>query len=256
MMNRLLAINVGNARVGLGLFDLSDAGPVPDPKYASAVPAPSAERFAPYLPDGADPDAVLLLSVNPAGAALVADWVRERFGVDPLLFPRDIPAPIANRYEPPVAVGADRLANAAAAYAELRAACIVVDAGTAVTVDAVSAEGAFQGGAILPGAVLMARALTEGTALLPELELAGTESAIGRSTAAAMSSGVLRGLAGAIDRLIADAREELGGAEHVLITGGDAERLRGLTATRMDHRPHLGLAGLALAYRGRDEARE
>ena len=158
-----------------------------------------------------------------------------------------------NRCQPPEAVGADRLANAVAAYDELRATCLIVDAGTAATIDAVSAGGpAFLGGSILPGIGLAAHALAKGTALLPSLAVRELGPAIATSTTAAITSGVARGLAGAVDRLVSDMATELGGCEHVILTGGDADRLAGLCNTPMALRPLLTLRGLALAWLARD----
>ena len=247
-MGALLTVNVGNTRVGLGLFDLAPAARVPQPVSAGSFPLPKGQAFSPEFRPAESVEAAVVASVNPACDAAIAGWIDREFGIEPRRFPQQVPSPLENRCEKPEAVGADRLANAVAAREMFGAACIIVDAGTAVTVDAVSAEGAFLGGAIFPGVALSARALAEGAALLPKLDITGPGAAIGRSTAAAAASGTLRGLAGAIDRLIRDIGEELGGCEHVIATGGDSDRLVRLCETRMDVDPHLALAGLAVAY--------
>jgi len=249
-VSALLAVSIGNTRVGLGVF----AGPAvegpPLPDVTVSVPLPQGGAFSPEFEAGTAVDAAVVASVNPPATAPVLDWIAASFDVDPLLFPRDLPPGLANRCDPPDAVGADRLANAVAAYDEFRTTCIVVDAGTAITVDVVSADGpAFLGGAILPGPALAARALSQGTALLPELALTDTAAAVGASTAAAVSSGVLRGLAGAADRLISDIRDEVGICEHTVVTGGDADWLMRYCEAMLAARPHLTLSGLAAAYR-------
>ena len=194
-------------------------------------------------------DAAIVASVNPPCERPVLEWIAERYGVEALHFPADVPLPMKNLCQPPEAAGADRLANAVAAYDEFKADCVIVDVGTAATVDAVSASGpAFLGGSILPGAGLAAHALAKGTALLPNLAVREPGPAIATSTTGAITSGVARGLAGAVDRLVSDMADELGGCEHVLLTGGDADRLALLCKTPMIARPHLALQGLALAW--------
>lgn len=247
-MRALLAVTIGNTRLGLGCFELPAPAHPRRPAWAAWLPLPRTRSFNPRLPPCEGVEAVVLASVNPQHSAAVTSWILRRFGLRPLTFPDDVRPPITNRCRPPGAVGADRLAAAVAAWSEFRSACIIIDAGTAVTVNAVSADGAFIGGAILPGAALAAEALAAGTALLPSVKARASPRAIGRSTRAAISSGTLRGLAGAVDRLVADFRRELPGAEHVVITGGDAGLLARFCRTPMCHRPSLVLCGLAVSY--------
>lgn len=248
-MGSFLAVSIGNTRVGLGVFDLSAGGALPRPGTAGSFPLPQSKPFSPPFQPGQPVGAAVVASVNPPCEGPVLEWIEREFGAKPLCFPRDVPAPIENRYDPADALGADRLANAIAASEELEETCLVVDAGTAMTVDAVSADGPeILGGAILPGIALSAAALSRGTALLPVFEITDMGPAIGTSTRTAMSSGVLRGLAGAIDRLVADIWKELGADTPVLATGGDASRFAALCTTDMQVRPHLTLVGLAVAY--------
>ena len=251
-MSSLLAANIGNTRVTLGIFQIPCQSTV-DPCLAHSCPVPTGASFTPpFLPD--EPvDAAILASVNPAHDKTVAKWIVNSFGIKPLRFPQDVPFVLTNQYEPPESAGADRLANALAAYDEFHSACIIVDAGTAVTIDALSADGAFQGGAILPGIELAAGALAQGTALLPRPDVQDPGPGIPNSTRTAIAAGVLRGTAGAVDRLAADIARELGGCRHFIVTGGDAERLRNLCTTPLAPRPHLTLSGLALAYTRRGQ---
>src|SRR5262249_59123408 len=99
---------------------------------------------------------------------------------------------------------------------------IVVDLGTATTVDVVGADGAFLGGAILPGIELGARALASGTAQLPAIDVAGLPLAIGRDTPSAIASGLVFGHLGAVRELVARMRADTLGNAHVVITGGGA----------------------------------
>lgn len=247
-MDALLAVNIGNSRVGLGLFDLARSrAPLPRPDSATSVPVGDPDEFSPDFETDAEPTACVLASVNPRVEAAVVGWTRARFGVPVRRFPDDVPAPCPSAYRPPESAGADRLANAVAAFAEQRRACIVVDAGSAITVDAVADDGTFLGGAILPGPVLAARALASQTALLPECEPRDEGAPIGASTGEAIRSGILRGAAGAVDRLVADVGAELGGGPPAVLTGGAAPILQRLCRTEWVVRPHLTLSGLALA---------
>ncbi len=253
-MNALLAANIGNTRVAVGLFELPAASALLSPSITASFPAPD-DTFIAELEADASVEAAVFASVNPRATRAVTEWIAERFGVVPAAFPAEVPLPMENRCEPPEAVGADRLANAVAALRESGGPCLIVDAGTAVTVDAVSAEGpAFLGGAILPGMGLAAHSLAKGTALLPNLAVGEPGPAIGTSTSAAMTSGVVRGLAGAVDRLLADMCEELHGCPQIFLTGGEGPKLERLCRTPMTARPFLSLSGLAAAWQARAAA--
>jgi type III pantothenate kinase len=147
----------------------------------------------------------------------------------------------------PEGVGQDRLANALAAYLRVKGAVVVVDFGTAITVDAVSAEGAFLGGAILPGARIAAAALADRTALLPPIDLEGPSIVPAPSTEDAIRAGLLRGAAGAVDRLVEETREALSSQAPVIGTGGEARLIAPLTKTVREIEPALTLEGLVRA---------
>jgi len=158
--------------------------------------------------------------------------------------------PVAVRVDAPDRVGIDRLCAAAAAAAVAPGRpVVVVDCGTATTVDLVSPTGEFLGGAILPGPTLLARALAEGTSRLPEvaaLDSAPPPALPGRSTQAAIAAGVGWGMRGAVARLVAEARAALGGDADVLLTGGSAGVVRDALPGAVEA-PDLVLAGIALA---------
>lgn len=151
----------------------------------------------------------------------------------------------------PGRVGIDRVAAAAAARFVKPAdrAAVVVDCGTAITVDMVSTAGAFLGGAILPGPLLMARALADGTSRLPAVTALGggqVPTLPGRSTEEAIAAGIGLGIRGAVARLVAEARAALGEPAVTILTGGAA----GAVADALPDAlvvPDLVLAGIALA---------
>ena len=151
----------------------------------------------------------------------------------------------------PHRVGIDRLAAAAAAGLVRRPGrgVVIVDGGTAATVDLVSASGAFLGGAILPGPALMARALAEGTSLLPAVAALEQETPPvmpGRSTQDAIAAGIGWGIRGAIARLVEEARASIGVEADVILTGGWRGVVRDALPGAIEM-PELVLAGIALA---------
>lgn len=151
----------------------------------------------------------------------------------------------------PETVGVDRLLAAGAAFRRVGSSVIVVDAGTALTVDLVSAAGCFLGGTIAPGLKAMASALASGTSLLPEVDLTAPASAVGRDTPECIRAGVVFGAAGAVDRVVEELIDNAEGAPRVLLTGGDARFLSPYLRTSHDFEPDLVLRGLAYAFRKR-----
>jgi type III pantothenate kinase len=150
------------------------------------------------------------------------------------------------RVKSPAAVGADRLAGALSAHRRFGAS-VVVDFGTAVTVNAVSAKGEFLGGAILPGAALAAGALGAGTARVRVGAPGKPVRPPGRSTAEAVAAGTIFGLAGAVDRLVDETLSALGGRAALVATGGGAELIAPLCRRKFRRLPNLVLEGLAIA---------
>ncbi len=124
------------------------------------------------------------------------------------------------RIDNPHEVGADRLVNAVAAYERVKDTCVVVDFGTAITYDAVSAAGEYLGGIISPGAEISIDALYERAAKLPKVELAAPRGLIGKSTVDAIRSGIVFGFAAQVDGFVRRLRDELGPSTTVIATGG------------------------------------
>lgn len=249
-----VAVDIGNSRIKFGLFDSFDSGPLPAPTRTFGIAGDSGDLaqldgwLRPY-----DVTSVKwrIASVNRPATTRLVDFLRERGAQHQtrLLCAADLPleVPLAH----PDRVGIDRLAGAVAANV-LRApnqAVAIVDLGTAITVDLLSAAGAFVGGAILPGIGMSARALHEFTDLLPLLNMeALTEppAAVGTSTLDAMRSGLYWGAIGAARELIAQFERGLGQSPQVFLTGGAAANVAGLVAPGAVYVPHLVLQGIAL----------
>jgi type III pantothenate kinase len=153
------------------------------------------------------------------------------------------------RYDNPHEIGADRIANAVAAYDRVRDACIVVDFGTAITYDVVSAAGEYLGGIITPGAEISIDALYARAAKLPKVELALPRALIGKSTVDAIRSGIVFGFAAQVDGIVRRLRGELGSTTRVIATGGLAELLVPFVRETVDEVDDLlTLTGLRLIW--------
>jgi type III pantothenate kinase len=153
------------------------------------------------------------------------------------------------RIDNPREVGADRLVNAVAAYHRIQNTCVVVDFGTAITYDAVSAAGEYLGGIITPGAEISIDALYERAAKLPKVELAEPRSLIGKSTVDAIRSGIVYGFAGQVEGIVARLRVELGQDTSVIATGGLAGALVPFIRETIDEVDEfLTLKGLQLIW--------
>jgi type III pantothenate kinase len=152
-------------------------------------------------------------------------------------------------YDEPRQLGADRWA----ALAGARAMCpdsgaIVVDAGTAITIDALSAQGQHIGGVILPGVRLMRRALGEGTARIGSVG-GGAVDLETHNTAGAVATGTVLGAAAAVDGVVADYAQKLGSQARLLLTGGESALLLGQVESEFEFVPDLVLRGLCIAAR-------
>jgi type III pantothenate kinase len=255
----LLAVDVGNSRVKGGLFaaGATDALPVCRQAVSAAVsqslPWAVLRQFvAAHGPVSGG----VVAGANPAGVSRVLDdWPED--WPPPLRLASRAELPLAVRVPAPDRVGIDRLLNAVAVnrVREADRPAIVVDSGTATTVDLIDADGAFRGGAILPGFELAARSLNQYTALLPLLDLADLAQAppngLGTDTTSALCSGLLWGHVGTVRELVArlsGAATELGSAAEpqLLLTGGGGAVLRPEFPSAR-YEPHLPLQGLVIA---------
>jgi type III pantothenate kinase len=178
----------------------------------------------------------IIAGVQPARIQAIMAWLKERTASVHLLKSHQ-ELPIQIEVEHPEKVGMDRLLNAVAANRRRQdnVAAILIDAGTAVTVDYVDGKGVFRGGTIFPGFRLMTTSLHEHTALLPLIDLDEAVTAPGTSTAHAIQAGVFFAVLGGIERIINEYQHHYSAAHEIYLTGGDAKAL----ASRL--RPHVHL---------------
>lgn len=200
-------------------FALGDAAGLIDWRRVLATSDVSLESLV-ILTADVEFSAVIVCSVVPAKAAILKDFFEPRW---PLHFlGHDSPLGMRIDYPQPAQIGADRLANAAGVLARHGVPAIVVDFGTAVTFDVISAQPAYCGGAIAPGLGAISGYLPQKTALLPAIELEEPASAIGKSTVHAMQAGAVFGYRGLVKEIIGRICMELSGRPRIIATGGDA----------------------------------
>jgi type III pantothenate kinase len=248
----LLAVDVGNTQTHLGAFDGERL--IEHWRFQTRSGATGdelAERIAGLLALDemglADLDAVCVSSVVPPLGTQYEQLTERYFTAGFLAIRPGVRTGMPIRIDNPLEVGADRLVNAVAAYERFGGACIVVDFGTGINFDAVSAEGDYLGGAIAPGLEISLTALVERAARIPRIELTEPETAIGRSSAGAIQSGVVFGFAGMIDGVIRRMEEELGEVS-LLATGGLAATVVPFTETIDEVDELLTLTGLRLLW--------
>lgn len=189
---------------------------------------------------------VVCCSVVPAIAFAFEQYVRA-YLTDELLFVNAaVSLGITVATTNPDETGADRIVNAASAWHSLRGPVIVVDAGTATKIDAVSATGALLGGAIAPGLGLSIESLARRAAQLSAVPLQTPRHVIGQNTVTAVQSGVVRGHISMIDGTVRAMQEELGADAPVLLTGGFSSLIASDITTPVDVRPNLTLDGLRI----------
>lgn len=245
----LLAVSVGNTRTRVGAFVRGELCEVSTyrndrlDRIASAI-----EQANGALADLEDAH-VLISSVNPRIVDEVIALLKKHTEREVYRVEQDIPIPIGRQLDPEALVGEDRLLNAAAAFHKLGQACVVVDAGTAMTIDYVDGAGTFHGGAIVPGAQLMLDALTQRTALLPDVEFKKPDELIGHNTTQAMLTGVFYGMRGIVRSVTEAYAVQTGQYPIVVATGGDAQVL--FRDDEFVNRviPDLGLQGIAITLR-------
>lgn len=252
----VLAVNVGNTRVQYAVYASGEH----DARAGSADALPldamdeAASRLGALAASIEDEDnaCVVIASTNARASNDLFDRLSSSVGGAPGVFRigQELAIPLQHRLETPETTGQDRLLNALAAHQVMRQATVVVDAGTALTVDFIDGEGTFEGGAIACGSRMMLRALHEHTSALPEVELDHPgEDPFGRSTRGAMLRGAVWGINALVRGLVERYALAYEAYPSVVVTGGDAELVFGGDETIDRIVPDLTLRGIAMAAR-------
>jgi type III pantothenate kinase len=256
----LLAVDVGNTNVTFALFDgerlaadwrvTSHRERTPDEMAVELRQLFALRGFELDVVSG-----VVISSVVPNLNPALIEASRRYLKCEPIMVGPGVKTSVRVRVENPKEVGADRIANALAAYTKYGGPIVVIDFGTAVTYDAINAEGDYLGGAIAPGVEISLDALVSQTAMLRRVEPVAPDSVIGRNTVTSIQSGLVWGFVAQVEGMVARMVAELGGSAHVIATGGQASLVAGLTHVIEDTDPLLTLEGLRLIYNQNSDGR-
>lgn len=246
----LLAVDVGNTQTVIGLFRgdellvtwrLSSDASITSDELRARVSAM-------FVLDGFSWSDVTELALSSVVPSLTSAWedVASSRGIDVMVVGPGLRTGMPIRYDNPHEVGADRIVNGIAAFDAFGGPVVVVDFGTATTIDVIAADGGYLGGAIAPGVETAAEALFSKAARLSKVDLDPPERVIGTNTRASVQAGLLLGQALMIDGLVRRVWDELGEHARVVATGGLAPRLAPLCETVDAVDVDLTLTGLRI----------
>lgn len=270
-MPNLLTIDIGNTNISVGLFKddtLINSGKIP------TVIDKGIENCAGVLKEivKEHPDAIIISSVVPSATDKLKMALKSLFNVSLLVVGEDIDPNVKNLYDANASVGIDRLVNASAAIYLYGYPVIIIDFGTAITVDIISEKGEFLGGIIMAGIRMSLNGLSSATSLLPHISditppdpLAGRvpTNLIGTDTISCMKSGIFYGTSSMIDGLLSKIRENFGSTKRMcsvtipaIATGGDAEVIYPYCKAIDKVNRNLTLEGLRIIFYNKEIYRE
>ena len=224
----IIAIDIGNSTIGFGFVRDGRVERVStiENELESELVRVKLENFMRLAAERYKIEKVVICSVVPKALAKLQRRIKKAWGITSLVVGRDLKIPIENKYRKPRQVGKDRLLCGFAARELYGVPSVVIDLGTAITFDGISAKGEYLGGAIIPGLRLSTQALFEKTALLPRVRIEEPKKVIGRSTEESIQSGIFHGYGALCDGMVDRLGEEMGCRPKVIMTGGHAETMR------------------------------
>lgn len=253
-MSLLLAIDVGNTHITVGLYQgprLQHTWRLNTNRHYTSdeLGIHFLNLLATKTLDASRLSGVCIASVVPSLDGPLSQMSRTYLRQKPLIVTPSTPMGIKNLYKNPDEVGADRLVNAVAVHAIYRKAAIVVDFGTATTLDCVTAKGEYLGGAICPGMELAGEWLATHTAKLPRVTFqTAPTKAIGKTTKESLQSGLFWGYIALVEGLLQRLTREMGGKPLVIVTGGLSPVIGPRLSSRPKIEPDLTLDGLRIIW--------
>jgi type III pantothenate kinase len=249
----LLAIDIGNTSIHFGAFE---GNRLRGEWRTTTAPHKTSDEYGVAIKEflqisGLGSRAiggVALCSVVPILTPVFSEASVKYFRSKPLVVTAESRLGLKVLYDPPREVGPDRIVNAVAAFHRYRDSVIIVDFGTATTIDIVSKKKEYIGGVIAPGVMISAEALFSRAAKLSAVELIRPKKVIGRDTVSSVQSGIVNGYAAMVDGLVERIQHELGEKGHVVATGGQAGLITPQCKTVEETRPYLTLEGLRLIF--------
>ena len=244
----LLAVDIGNTTIVLGIFA---GGRLSGHWRLSADRRKTADEYGIILSaliGSRKIEGMIISSVVPPLLKVFQGMSKKYLHISPLIVKPGMDTGISIKYPRPEELGADRIVNATAAYHLYKGPVIIVDFGTATTFCALSGQGDYLGGVIVPGIGISAEALFEKTALLPRIELVKPEGLIGESTVKSMQSGIIYGFAELVDGIVKRMKKEFSADARVIATGGWAELMASESKAIDEIVPFLTLKGLKIIY--------
>jgi type III pantothenate kinase len=253
MKDLLLCIDVGNTQTVLGIFK---GRKITSRWRVHSDRDRTADEYIHLIRDLLNNDkvdesrlkGVSISCVVPTAIQALIDMAHSAFRIEPLVVGPGIRTGMPILYDNPKEVGADRIANAVAAYERTGRELVVIDFGTAITFDVVSKAGEYVGGVIFPGIQISLDALFMKASKLPRVELERPPSVVGKDTISSIQSGIVFGYASMVDSVVEKISAEMGMDPHITATGGLAQVIAGESNTISEVLPDLTLEGLKILW--------